>query len=40
MLLAGVLYERDAILDALAEVDMASFFSGISRSEVLGVLCP
>ena len=40
VLLAGVLYERDAILDALAEVDMASFFSGISRSEVLGVLCP
>ncbi len=39
-LLAGVLYERDAILDALAEVDMATFFSGISRSEVLGVLCP
>ena len=39
-LLAGVLYERDAMLDALAEVDMASFFSGISRSEVLGVLCP
>ena len=39
-LLAGVLYERDAMLDALADVDMASFFSGISRSEVMGVLCP
>ena len=39
-LLAGVLYERDAMLDALAEVDMAGFFSGISRSEVMGVLCP
>ena len=39
-LLAGVLYERDAMLDALAGVYMASFFSGISRSEVMGVLCP
>ena len=39
-LLAGVLYERDAMLDALADVDMTEFFSGISRSEVLSVLCP
>ncbi len=36
--LTGVLYERDAVITALADVDLAEFFSGISREEVLSVL--
>ena len=38
--LCGVLYERDAIMDALAEMDLADFFTGIGRDEVLSILCP
>ena len=38
--LLGVLYERDAMMDALAEVDLAEFFTGIGRDEVLSILCP
>ncbi|MEP6991217.1 MAG: lipoate--protein ligase [bacterium] len=36
--LTGVLYEREAVIAALADVDLGEFFSGISREEVLSVL--
>ena len=38
--LRGVLYHRDAMMDALVEVDLAEFFTGIGRDEVLSILCP
>ena len=38
--LRGVLYERDVIMDAWAEVDIAKFFTGVGRDEVLSILCP
>ena len=38
--LLGVLYERDAMMDALAEMDLSEFFTGIGRDEVLSILCP
>ncbi len=38
--LRGVLYERVAMLDALGDLDLGEFFSGITRDEVLGVLLP
>ena len=39
-MLKGVLFERAAILDALGDLDLGEFFTGISRDEVLGVLLP
>jgi lipoate-protein ligase A len=39
-MLKGVLYERTAILDALGDLDLGEFFTGITRDEVLGVLLP
>ena len=39
-MLKSVLYERAAILDALGDLDLSEFFTGISRDEVLGVLLP
>lgn len=38
--LLGQLFERDAMMDALAEVDLSEFFSRIGRDEVLSILCP
>ena len=38
--LAGVLYERAAMLDALGDLQLSDFFSGIGRDEVVGILCP
>ena len=39
-LLKSVLYERASILDALGDVDLTEFFSGITRDEVLSMICP
>ena len=36
----GVLYQRDAMMDALVGVDLSEFFTGIGRDEVLSILCP
>ncbi|CAN5833738.1 lipoate--protein ligase [soil metagenome] len=38
--LAGVLYERDAVLHEIADLDLAEFFSGITSDEVMSVLAP
>ena len=38
--LVGVLYERAAMMSAIDDLDLSEFFSGISRDEVLGLLCP
>ena len=38
--LLGALYEREAMMTAWADVDVAEYFTGISRDEVLSVLCP
>ena len=38
--LAGVLYERDAVMQALADLDVGAFFSGITADEVMSVLAP
>ena len=38
--LRGVLYQRDAMMDALVGVDLSEFFTGIGRDEVLSILCP
>jgi lipoate-protein ligase A len=38
--LAGVLYERDTMIAALADVDLSEFFTGIERDDVLSLLCP
>jgi lipoate-protein ligase A len=38
--LSGVLYERGAMMDALGDVDLAEFFTGIGRDDVLSILCP
>ena len=38
--LLGALYEREAMMTAWADVDVAEYFTGISRDEVMSVLCP
>ena len=38
--LNGVLYERDAVFQALADLDLGEFFSGINADEVMSVLAP
>lgn len=38
--LAGVLFERDAVFQALADLDVGEFFSGITADEVMSVLAP
>ena len=38
--LSGVLYERDAVFQALADLDVGEFFSGISADELMSVLAP
>lgn len=38
--LRGVLYERAAIVNELANVDVTEFFAGITRDEVLSILAP
>jgi len=39
-LLTGALYERAAMLDALGDIALEEFFTGITRDEVLSVLLP
>ena len=38
--LTGVLYERDAVMQALTDLDVGEFFSGINADEVMSVLAP
>lgn len=38
--LVGLPYDRDAIVTALAEIDLGEYFGKITRDEVLGVICP
>ena len=38
--LNGVLYERDAVFQALADLDLGEFFSGITADQVMSVLAP
>jgi lipoate---protein ligase len=38
--LRGVVYERTAMVSALGDADLATYFGDVSREEVLEVLCP
>lgn len=38
--LGGVLYERAAVMQALADLDVGEFFSGITADEAMSVLAP
>jgi lipoate-protein ligase A len=39
-LLRGVAYDRDAMLAAIGDADLSSYFGDVSREEVLGLLLP